>query len=164
MRTAQIAVGFLHTDHKAVGFAFLFELGDQFADVFKSGQKVGGFSAVSRGNFRNQAGGYNRFHDNRVFRQFPLFGKGGQHIFRKHCADFVSGHQFIFPVVEYRNADAVTVGVGREQQIRLFGFGKRNRALECLADFGVRIGAGREVAVGEFLFGNNGDVGNSDFF
>ena len=69
----------------------------------------------------------------------------------RYCADLVAGHELVFAAVVDGNANAVTVGIRRQQQIAADLFRKPDRFFKRLPDLRIRIRARREPAVGLFL-------------
>ena len=158
MRAGQIAVGFLKAEDKAVNLALCFEDADLFADILKAGQDLDDLNAELFRDAVGQVGGNDGLDADGVFRHLAEGLSLGGDIVKHQCTDFVAGKQLIVIAGLDSDTDAVAVGVGCQHQVGTGLFAEREAQLQCLPDFGVRIRAGREVAVGIFLFGNDGYV------
>ena len=69
MNAGKIAIAFLHSDNKAVGFALCFKLSDVFADILEAGEQFFDRSAVLFANNVNKIRSYKGLDNNCVFRQ-----------------------------------------------------------------------------------------------
>ena len=162
MRAGQIPVALLKTEDEAVGAAFRFKQADLLADELEAGQGAAQLNAVFLRDRRRHIGRYDCRDRNRVFGHRALGAAGAADIIEQDDAHLVAGNQPVAALaVRHGGAAAVAVGVGAKQQIGVDGIAQFEALLHRFADFGVRVGAGREVAVRLFLLGHDGQVGDA---
>ena len=147
MQAGEIAVALLHAENEALALVFLFKLGCDLADIFEAGQTVADFAAVAFRHAVNERGSDERLDYNGIFRQSARRFHRREDIFGQQNADFVAAHELIAVTGVDGDTDSVAVGVGCKEQVRFFILRKLQRLFKRLADFGVRIGAGRKVTV-----------------
>ena len=149
-RAGQVAIAFLEAEDVALGVAFLFQQPNLLADELEAGEHVAQLHAVLLANRHSHLGGHDGLDGDG--RQFALLRLAvAAHIVQQQHAHVVAGNQRDGIALPHTRADAVAVGVGGDAHIRPGGDGLFNRQLHRLADFGVRVRAGREMAVGHFL-------------
>ena len=154
VQAREITVALFHAENESVALVFLFEIGRKFADIFKSGQHIVYRAAVALRDAVNERGRYERLDYNGVFGQSASLFHRRENILGQQNADFVAAHEPVIVSGVDGDADAVAVGVGREKQIDILALGELQSLFKSLTNLGVRIGAGREVAVRVLLRGN----------
>ena len=153
---SQVAVTFFAAADEC-GLAFVFT--DDFCDVLKAREHVVILHAEFVSHCFQEFGGYDGLHDVLFAVEFAVFLPFCEKVVCEDCGGLVAVHQykFIF-VVPYGDAHAVCVGVGSHHEIRAFFFGEFDGECESLGVFRVGRDYGREVAVGDALFGYCDDV------
>ena len=151
MGAAKVAVAFLHADGEPVGFSPVFKPGDTLAYIFKACEQVVNFGIETLADFSDKLRGDNGLNDNGFFGESALPFLARQHIVGKKAADIVARKQHILTVLENSQTHSVAVGVGGYDEVCLVIIGQLKGFLKSLSDFGVRIGAGGEFAVGQLL-------------
>ena len=146
----------------ALRVSFALKQSDLVADILEAGEGTANFNAVILRDAVDHIGGNNRRDRDRVLRhgaelRFALCNK-----VQEQNAHFVAGHEHILAVLVDGDAYAVTVRIGREQQVGLYGLAEIKAFLECFADFRIRVRAGGEVAVRLALLRHNGDILHAD--
>ena len=111
-------------------------------------------AAVALRDAVNERSRYKRLDYHGVFGQSAGIFHRRKNILGQQNADFVAAHEPVIVSGVDGDADAVAVGVGREKQIDILALGKLQSLFKSLTNFGVRIGAGREVAVRVLLRGD----------
>ena len=121
------------------------------------------FYVIVLGHGISQRRGHDGFNGYRVFGHGAFFLTAGADVVEEQHAHLVAGNQLIGAVrALHGDAHAVSIRVGGEHQICALFLGQFHAFFHRGEDFRVRIGAGREIAVGVFLFRHNRDIINAD--
>ena len=106
--------------------------------------------------------GHNRHDRYRLFGHGAFFNSAGADIVQKQNTHFIAGDQLVASVrAAHGNADAVGIRVSGQHEISVHILCQFQPVFQSLEDLRVRIRAGGEIAIGIFLLGDNGDVGNA---
>ena len=147
----QVAVALLEAKDVAFRVALLLQQADLFADELEAGQHVAQLHAVLLADRHGHLGGHDGLDSHRRLRLVFM----RTNIIKEQHAHVVAGDQHdLVPHADAR-ADAVAVRVGGQAHVRTGGDGLFDGQLHGLANLGVRIGAGGEIAVGLFLLGDD---------
>ena len=158
----EVAVGLLEA-HEEVALAPLgLQYADLLADELEAGERAaqlqaaGACDVVCHG--RGDDSGAGDFADHVGA---GLARLGSQEV-EQQQADLVTGEQFVLTCMRDGDADAVGVRVGGQEQVGLDPFAVLEPELKCLANLGVWVWAGREVAVLDALLVDGRDIGHAD--
>ena len=111
-------------------------------------------AAIALRDAVDERGRYERLDYHGVFGQSAGLFHRRKNILGQQNADFVAAHEPVIVSGVDGDADAVAVGVGREEQIDILALGELQSLFKSLANLGIRIGAGREVTVRVLLRGD----------
>ena len=112
-----------------------------------------------------ELGRNHRLDRNRPLRHGAGFFSARRNVIEQQYAHLIAAHEFVLAVrCPHRNADAVRIRIRREHQIRAGLLCECKSLLERLKNLGVRIGAGREVAVRILLFFDYRHILDADVF
>ena len=158
MGAHEVAVALLKAHEEAVLLALGLELVDLVADVLEAGQHAAHLEAPVTGervrHGRGDDGGDGNLAGDVLA---VVLGHRGQPVHEQN-AHLVAGEQHVVAVVRNGGAHAVRVRVGGDEQVRLHLVGELEAKLEGLAELGVGVLAGGEVAVRLGLLGHDGHV------
>ena len=158
----EVAVGLLEAHEVAVLLALVLELVDLVADVLEAGQHAAHLKAVVAGQRVGHHGRDDRGDgDLGLGVLAALLGHLDEPVHQQD-AHLVAGQQHVLAVVRDGGAHAVGIGVGGDHEVGLDLVGQLQRQLEGLAELGVGVLAGREVAVRVLLLGHDLDVVDAD--
>ena len=98
----------------------------------------------------------------RILRHGAFFDPACADVIQKKNAHLVAGNQLIGAVrALHGDTYTVCIRVGSQHQIRANLLCQLKTVLQCLEDFRIRIGRCGEIAVGIFLLGYDGDIGDA---
>ena len=161
MVAREVSVALLETEDEALGLPGVCEFGDDVADVLKAGQATAQLKAVFCSERIDHRARHDRGDGHFLGQVLTAFGSHAADVIEQKHAHLVAREQQVVLAVLHGNAHTVGVGVGCEQQIGMHALAKLDALLHCLADLGVGIRAGGEIAVGIALLGDDGDVGDA---
>ena len=165
MRAGEIAVALFEAEDIPVFLARRFEHADLLADELEAREDPAKLHAVVLCHSVYHVGRDNRCDRNRLLRHLAACETAFADIVQQNDPHLVAGNKPVAALmVGHGSAAAVAVRVGAEEQIRLNLLAQLESFLHRLPDFGVRIRAGREIAVGLFLLGNDGHVLHAELF
>ena len=109
--------------------------------------------------------GYNRFYCYRILWHRAFFNTSCTDIIQEQNTHFISADQFIRTIGTFHSDTyTVSIRVCCKHQVSTGFFCKIQSQFKSRKDFRVRITASCKVTVWIFLFGDNGDISNSDVF
>ena len=161
MVAREVPVALLEAEDEAVGLPSVRELGDDVADVLEAGQTTAQLEAVFCSERIDHRARHDRGDGHFLGQVLTAFGSHAADVIEQQDTHFVAREQKVVLTILHGNAHAVGVGVGREQQIGMHALAKLDALLHRLANFGVGVRAGGEIAVGVTLLGDDGDVGDA---
>ncbi len=163
MCAGEIAIALFKAEGEALRVPLAFQKTDLFANVFKAGECAAKLCAAGFRDGVCHGGGDNRGDGNGALgKRSGSFSCAADEIEQQH-ADLVAGEQTVGALVRDGNAAAVAVRVSADEKIGLYDPAQLESFLHCLADLGVRIRAGREIAVRLCLFGDEREILNAEF-
>ena len=140
--------------------AGLLQLQNHAADVLKAGEHRADLHAVGSSHPVGQRRGDNALHGHGLLGELAGLLKGGEDVVQEHAAHFVAGELAEAVALGNGHGDAVGIGVGGHDQVRLHFFGQGIALVEGGVVLGVGVGAGGEVA-GGILLGGGHPVGGA---
>ena len=161
VRAGEVAVGLFKTEQIAVGVTLLFKQPDLLADEFESGQHVDRADPVVRRDALRHIDRDDGLDHHGIGGHLAVLRPLARDIVEQEHPDLVAGQQLHTLSVADGDPHSVGVGVGREQKVGVQTIGVFQPELQRLADLGVRVGAGREIAVGVRLFLDHRDIGEA---
>ena len=157
----KVAVALLKAKDEALDAPLVGEAGDDIADVLKAGEAATQLKAVLGSQRVHHGGGYDGGHGNLVGEVLATLGAHLADVVEEHDTHLVAGDELVVIARLAGNANAVGIGVGREQQVGMHLLAHVDALLHGLANLGVGVRAGGEVPVGVGLFGHHGDIGHA---
>ena len=149
MGAYQTAIAFLQTEH-VVAVSTLFKEFNLLSDILKAGKNLDKLHAVFPRQPVGHVGCNNRLDQRAVPRQRMICAPFPQNVFRDQHARHIAGKahilsvRFIFGV----NAQAVSIRVRCQHNIRIYLSGQFERQRERLWILWIRIGYCREIPIG----------------
>ena len=165
IRAGKISVALFESEDEAVHFTVCFQIGDLIADPLEAGQGLAHLNSVMLTHQIGKRCGHDGFACNGLLRHGPLFDAAGTDIIQKQNAHFVSADKFVGAVRAFHGyTHTIRIRIRGQHKIRPHFLGKLQTFFQCGKNFRIGIGTGGEIPVGIFLFGNDGNIRNTDIF
>ena len=159
VRAGEIAIALFKAENIPFRMPGRFQKGDLLADIFEASQNAAQLDAIFLRDCRDHVARDDRRDGDRVFRHGAVRDAAAADKIKQNDAHLVAGDEPVAALaVRHGRAAAVTVRVGADEDIGMHTVAVLQAKLHRLPDLGVRVRAGREMAVRLLLLLDDGHV------